>query len=266
MKDSSRYFRRINHSGSDKVGQIVLYMYNFNPGLSYESEITYRSNEDIQLEVWKNGELLTSHIVENSQNGWKTNRLSIGELKSHANNGHLGAALTQTDDVEKQATDQTVVDRPTQKIRRWPGSNDVIISSILLLDKNFKERYIYHAGEPITFRINIEAKQDGVFPIRPAISFYRLDGVFVTNQVADQVITSPSLNKGDRFYMDLCFDAINLGTGNYVLSGALFKDRVVEEERYDLTDRSHEFEVINSDDHLKDAIFRHPGTWRMSPI
>ncbi len=155
-------------------------------------------------------------------------------------------------------------DPQERKIVRWPGSNELMIRALRLVDGEGRERTIFRAGERMVLRMDLEATQDGQFPVRFCAVLYRMDGVRVSCHLSDEVLLS--LRATERRRVELDFGPLNLGNGDYVISPALYKyidpELHHEPQVYDLHDREYEFRVFGRPA-TDVSVFHHPAAWRL---
>jgi hypothetical protein len=112
----------------------------------------------------------------------------------------------------------------------------------------------------MTIIISGEARKAGTFPVTPAVTLFRTDGLLVSNHVGEE--RSIFVEAGDRFQFRLRFARLNLGDGSYVLSVGLFRDLVPNgsSKAYDLIGLSFEFQVAGNAP-FDNGVFSHPSEW-----
>lgn len=146
---------------------------------------------------------------------------------------------------------------------RWSGEGSLMITGITLGDGRVTKA-TFQPGEAMTLSIQFRATRSGVFPLRTAAVFYRLDGLRVIAPLDDE--RTLSLVEDETREIRLTFDRLNLGNGRYAISVSLFKefDSVsAKSVAYDGIDRLIEFEVSGTPPAL-DAVFSHPVSWSVS--
>jgi lipopolysaccharide transport system ATP-binding protein len=243
IQEGARTFRRLG-KGHGTSGDAKCYLYLGSSNERFTCVITYRARETSQIEFSRNDETIVSEKLPVSAD-WVTQRIDLGSLsKSMVTN--------------KDAT--IAKDQP--KIRRWASEGSILIEGVQLLDGKDRPKALFRVGNQMKVKIALRTQKSGRFTIRPAVTIRRTDGVHITNLISGELFTA-DLQARQRFELEFNFGNLNLGNGQYVISPSIFKDSIVEEDRYDLVAHAYEFEVTGSSEALANYIFVHPGNWSL---
>jgi len=146
--------------------------------------------------------------------------------------------------------------------QRW-GSGEIRINSVLLLDQEERPEHAYFVGERMVVRIHYEAA--GLCE-NPSIYLLvsRQDGVLATSCFSGEEPTDLGVFQGTGF-VDVVFDPILLGDGDYWLSVGIFPHKAGPESIYrldpfDYHERICEFTVKRQTRPLQ-TVFDHPVKW-----
>jgi len=238
------------------VGSVVVGLFLLYREARYTIESTCRCHdvERLTLEVWHGGGLRAISELVPGNDGWVVHRAELGPAAAA-----VSAGDTSTPAGTPAATAPTAGTRP----RRWPGLGTLLIESVTLAGAGGEERTVFTAGMSMTVRVVIRAVRGGAYPLTPAATLYRLDGVLVTNLVGEAVTVT--LAAGGRTEAVLDLGPLNLGDGRYLFSVAMYRRLSADEsEWYDLIDRSFELEVVGNRP-FDNGVFRHRGEWRVDP-
>ena len=243
IKEGSRVFRRLGQ-GHSMVGEAACHLYLGVSTERFACEILYRAAEASQVQFLRNEEIIFAETLPVSSE-WVTRRVDLGVLSKSlvAEQGGLAA-------------------KSQPKLRRWPSEGSLLIEEVHLLDAEGSPRALFQVGRPMKVQIVLQAQKSGHFTIRPAITIRRADGVHITNLISEELF-SANLSVDQRFCFEFDFGSLNLGNGSYIISLSVFKDQIVEEQRYDLVAHSHEFEVTGNPAVLSSYVFVHPGNWSL---
>ncbi len=97
-------------------------------------------------------------------------------------------------------------------------------------------------------------------PVLPSVAIYRIDGILVSRHPGQSILLQTKAGEKRSFELEL--DNLNLGDGHYLISVALFKEAIDESQRYDLLDRSYEFQIVGNEPLMAAPVFHHPSQWR----
>jgi hypothetical protein len=231
-------------SGPD-VGEAQFHLWFFYARSDYELELRYRSASGGRMRVFR-GERLVGEAVLPETPTWTRSgvRLIVEDEQSEETGGAATAAAA---------------------VSRWPGEGTFLIESVQLLDEAGVTKAIFEAGTALAIRVRSRASASGRFPVTPAATIYRVDGVLVTNLVG----TEFDVDAVDGSFVDFRLDygRLNLGNGRYTISIALYRrlSHVVPSEMYDLLDRSYEFEVQGNKP-FDNGVFSYEPEWSVSAI
>ncbi len=146
--------------------------------------------------------------------------------------------------------------------QRW-GSGEIRIKSVLLLNREGRSEYAYFRGERMVVRVHYET--DGIYR-NPSV--YLLvsshEGILVTSSFSGEEPTDLGVFKG-MGYVDVAFDPLLIGDGNYWLSAGIFPHKEGPEsiyrlDPYDYHERVREFTVKRPTRPLQ-TVFDHPVKW-----
>jgi lipopolysaccharide transport system ATP-binding protein len=234
QEDQTRPYRRLMPG----TGTAIFQMEKFFEDSSYKLRVDYRGAAE--LRIVRNDDSFAVHDLSPSET-WMTHTITLSE-------GSASPVLPQPQEKGGRA------------VRRWPGEGSLLIEDVKLFGAGDRERMVFRSGEPFSIAMRIQAQKAGVFPVWPVAAFYRLDGIPVC-RLWPESPTKLQLENKDLRTVRLDFGSLNLGDGYYVVSVAAYRDKIALESCYDLIDRAYEFQVINTDERLKDAIFLHPFEW-----
>ena len=265
QKTESSFYRSLSVSSSDvswAAGNVVFSIYAFFVDADYSIETKYRSRgtERIYVEVWKNGIMQFQEDLKTDSPDWTRDVISIEHSKLPAMSS---SSITEQsgDSIKEEIQLPTEHKDKTVSLRRWPSEGSLTIEKVVLLDNEKHERTIFNVGEPITIQIQFRANKSDIFKVLPAVSIYRIDGILITHYLGNKQCFLVQLESGQKRSISLEICTPNLGDGNYIFSVALFKEAIEESQRYDLIDRSYEFEIIGNDSIMANTVFHVPGKW-----
>ena len=167
----------------------------------------------------------------------------------------------QSEEREETALAPAPTPTPTP-VSRWPGEGTFRVERVELVDGAGTHCAVFDAGSELAIRIRAIASTTGEFPVTPAATIYRTDGILVTNLVG------PSFDvdavEAEAVDFQLAYGDLNLGNGAYTVSIALYRSlsHLEQPEVYDLLDRSYEFEVRGNAP-FDNGVFRHEPEWRI---
>ena len=220
-----------------------------------------------------NQELMTSISVIAGE----SERATAMEIASEGDPEHRPSSNAETEKESQDADIRASVlpgnsAQPDKKvsIRRWPGEGSLLIEDVILQDTDGNERAIFRVGDDLSIKIVYRATRAGCFPIVYSVVIYRVDGVRVTQHVSPGELLE--VKAGDLREVRLEFPSLDLADGRYVISVALHREldpyHPDDKARYDLIDRSYDFEVTGNPP-LRTSLFVLPAEWtrtRVAPI
>lgn len=248
--EQGRHFRSVALNGSGTgAGSVMFYFHGIFDDASYAAEVTYRCTnaEKAAVEIWKGDEMLSRRDIPAGDGGWITEMIEVATRVAVA----AGGADNGSSDGELVAK---------RVARRWPSQGTLLIHDVKVTDPNGQEQAVFTPGQAMVIRITVQAQARDTFPIRAAVSIFRLDGIQVTRQQMPEPVTL-ELDAGSTSSLVLTMKDLRLCRGNYVFSVALFSRTITEKDRYDLIDRAYEFEVVTSEPQFQGAVFHHPALW-----
>jgi len=248
-----RVWRSLSIDGRENPrpsGQVVIRSYLLPEGSEYSCEIVYRASGGARsvLSIWRNGQLHERQRSLPTLSGWQEWRLPLFQAES-TDGGISGAVLSTKSKPGRLA------------VTRWPGEGSLFVQDVALVSGGV-ERAVLEAGAELTLRLRYRAKRGGKFAVIFAAVLFRVDGVCVSQNISE--LKTIELETDEVRQAELRFPRLDLGNGRYVFSVSLHKrldpDLLVETERYDLVDRSYEFEVVGNPT-LRMAIVHVPAEW-----
>jgi hypothetical protein len=228
------------------AAQALFHLWFLYTASAYEVEVSYRAPVGARVRVVRGGETLGERELPAAAE-WATARVR---------------ATVSDAAVDAEASAEAA---SSISISRWPGEGTFLIDSVRLLDDIGRTQAVFEARSRLVIAIRAAANASGRFPVQPAATLYRTDGVLVTNLVGP----SFEVDAVEGGYVDFRLDygALNLGDGRYTISIALYRTLSQTEatEAYDLLDRSYEFEVQGNAP-FDNGIFRHAPTWNVEVV
>lgn len=262
------------NQATSAVGNAIFYLYSFLDKVEYNLEIVYNCHQPVQLaiEIWRNGTLQSCKELPTGNSDWITQRIDI--TRSFSENGIQPSSqnqveVTQTgqnpseiiqDNLAGSSLTPLATPASTSPLMRWPSEGSLTIEEVLMLDGEGRERAVFHVGTPLNIRVTFMAHRSGTFEVLPTLALYRLDGTLIFKHPGHKNFLV-QLEVGQKCSLNLTLGSLNLGDGYYIFSVALFRTAIEESQRYDLIDRSYEFQVIGNDPIIAGAVFKHPGEW-----
>lgn len=285
------YFCRSLRITSDEIsksmqGYIIFYSYALYEASDYAFQIRYRccNAGKLTLLITRNGKLVQGAIdLRTDKTDWveRTFRISIGnndllpektESPKKSSDGKMliyessiletseNAVIREDSYVQKEGPFRNSL----RSITRWPSEGSLMIEKVSLLGENNMEQAIFQPGTPLTLRLTYRAQRDGIFRVIFVAVLFRLDGVVISQNISDPTELNCTAGVLREAYLN--FPLLDIGNGRYLFSVALYKtldpDLLEEPQRYDLIDRSYEFEVVGNKP-LRSAIVKLPGEWRL---
>ncbi|MCL4296066.1 MAG: ABC transporter ATP-binding protein [Anaerolineae bacterium] len=240
------------------LGEVVFYAYALFSDARYAYQVRYRCNETarLTLTLTRNGKVLHRQVeLPHSNADWSEWKISLPGLAEESGvipeNGTSRAAQP---DANSRAT-------PARSITRWPGEGSLTIEKVLLLGADGQEQAVFPVGSPLILSLKVLAHRDGHYCLVPTATLYRLDGVLVTKFPGESMPLDFRVDEKKELYLDL--PPLNLGNGAYVFSVAIFERVIDKQYRYDLIDRSYEFQVVGNEELFDSVIYRYPVQWRL---
>ena len=226
------------------AAQALFHLWFLYTGSTYELEVRYRSASGARARVLRGSDVVGEADLPPAREWTRsTVRLIVEDTHSPA-------------DTEAA---------PAAALSRWPGEGTFLIERVQLLDEVAVAKAVFDAASQLTVSVRTRAAASGRFPVTPAATIYRADGVLVTNLVGPEFEVDAV--EGGQVDFQLDYGRLNLGDGRYTISVALYRtlSHVVAPEVYDLLDRSYEFE-IQGNDPFDNGVFRHEPEWSVSSV
>ncbi len=269
-KSEDGFYRSLTiHSESinGTTGEAVFYVYTLFDHANYAYRVRYRcpSLAQLMLTITRNGKLLHNQVeLPTGQSGWVEWLLSLEGLHSQPTlpkpNGALKNIETAAQTLSNMEANENS-EAGNRSITRWPGEGSLTIEDVYLLGADGYEQAVFPVGSQLNLNVTILAHRDGHFNLVPSVALYRLDGILISKFPGQQPV-SLDLRSGETKDLYLELDSLNLGDGYYVFSVALFEECIDARYRYDLLDRSYEFQVVGNNPLFAEAVFRHSGGWK----
>jgi lipopolysaccharide transport system ATP-binding protein len=241
--DNGRTFRKIG-----AVGEMVFRSPGLEPARQHSFRFSYRSSVPVTVNASRNGEPIIVGAMLPASEQWQEQRVEIPSKMRHA----------------EDASPRSEVMLQQANVRRWVGEGRLMIDAVDLLDERGNERAVFSVGSSLTFRLKYYAQFSDSYPVIFVIAIFRADGIKVSQHASQQVQIDAT--KGDKRHVDLTLSSIDVANGRYVVSAALFRhldpQYPNEAVRYDLVDRSYEFEIVGNPP-LRTSLYVLPATWRV---
>lgn len=276
-KIDNRYARNFEDIGG--IYEHAVFMINLpeedykeeNPVFYVDIEYKDDSKEKVYIEIYDGEKYVRIGELDNEcDNKWKNKKLVIPESVYVSNKNILEISIEDegyreemkdsSPEIEENISDE--IDRQQNDIY---GSGEIIISSVKFYNELKHKGYVFTSGEKMTCRIGYQTKQHIIDPIF-VVAIYKLDGTCITQAISskDNFILGKIKGKG---YVDVVFDPLLIGKGDYIVSVAIFKQLdlydPIEPQAYDLHDRRYQIKVeqpfgIN----VELGEINHPIKWR----
>jgi lipopolysaccharide transport system ATP-binding protein len=264
------------------LGEMVFRAYALEPGKPYAFRVRYRLHGAASLTATasRNGRVAVPvQTLASGEEGWQVADLPLSgaaaesplreaaEADARATAHELAdraadAGASQTDAAGLSTAAANPASGRPSPIRRWPGESSLLIEDVFTQDRDGNERAVFRVASPMSLVIEYRSTDKGAFPVVYAVAIYRLDGTKVTQHVSPgETIT---VEAGERRSVRLEFPSMDLADGRYIISVALHREldphRPDATVRYDLLDRSYEFEIVGNPP-LRTSLFVLPAAW-----
>ncbi len=149
------------------------------------------------------------------------------------------------------------------EVSRWNGTGELQIVEVAIFDESRRKSSVLKIGRPVSLEITLKACVSGTFDCVYHFYLYTPDGTHVGLHLSEP--ETFTLQEGETRKVRLEYSSLLLGSGDYVLTAALYKSIDVNDVNnavlYDLLDRSFQFKVYSD---LKNdrTLVRLPATWR----
>jgi lipopolysaccharide transport system ATP-binding protein len=149
-------------------------------------------------------------------------------------------------------------------VSRWENAPGPRIVGFEILDADERPTANLNTGDPVSFVVELEAEEPGVYPCTVCILTYTLDGKWLTRHLSVQYQLDFINHSCHR--ITLKYDRLMLGNGGYLLSVATYKVLDLKDlstaEFYEILARSYRIQV-RDDDPADDTCFHHPASWTL---
>jgi hypothetical protein len=206
--------------------------------------------------------------LPNEHGDWQEVQVSLSSfLKADKIPDDIKTDLSQSNGSQGQTEKEELTEEndPTRSnklsITRWKSEGSLTIENVILLNDKGEESTVFQVGCSMTVLVTFQAHQDNVFNIFPSLAVYRRDSVLITKFICERHFTT-RMHEGDRRTLRLDTEPLKLGNGIYVFSIALFQTEIDESQRYDLLDRSFEFEIVGNSPVMAGVVVHLSGKWK----
>lgn len=215
----------------------------------------YSGEEQIQIEVFNN------EINEYQEIGHLESRDEVGEFSFRV----------ERESSQEEAPDQAeqVESSDEEGANDSYGSGELKIERFGFIDEDDQSRHTIYSGAPVRARFEYFAAEQVHRPI-PVLAVYRPDGTCAMQIVG--IETGISLDKVEgRGMVDVIFDPLYLGPGDYMCSVAFFVEMdpvdPKEPKAYDLHDRCYPLKVLPPHGYnLEIGTVNQPVSWTMEVV
>lgn len=231
----------------------------------YTLSLKYRQVGSGQLTsgVTLNGGVLVGRAEGPRATGdWREWMVPLGRLGPTATSTGSSTTDEATDGVRDSLAPQGDRAPGERALIRWPGEGSLRVSDLALTDGDDKPRAAFRVGEKLRVSFSVRAQRAGEFALIAGVTVHRLDGVLVTNLLADPQPLQLAEGEGTRVVAELA--PLGLGDGHYSIGLSIFDGEVVVERRLDLLARCLEFKISGNLPLEAQAIFHHPSAWTFS--
>jgi lipopolysaccharide transport system ATP-binding protein len=147
-------------------------------------------------------------------------------------------------------------------ISQWQGASGPRVASFEVLDAGGQPTANLTTGDPVSFAVELEAAEPGIYPCTVCILSYTLDGKWLTRHLSPEY--QLDFIAQSRYRVKLRYDRLMLGNGAYLLSVATYKVLDLKDlstaEFYEILARSYRIHV-RDEDPADATLFHHPGAW-----
>jgi lipopolysaccharide transport system ATP-binding protein len=152
-------------------------------------------------------------------------------------------------------------------VSQWEGAPGPRILGFDILGRDGQPTANLNTGDPVTFVVELETEQPGVYPCTVCILTYTLDGKWLTRHLS--IEHQLDFVRHSRHRVTLQYDRLMLGNGGYLLSVATYKVLDLKDlstaEFYEILARSYRIQVRDADP-ADATLFHHPGVWSLQAI
>jgi lipopolysaccharide transport system ATP-binding protein len=150
----------------------------------------------------------------------------------------------------------------------WVNDPRLRIASASACGHDGRAATLFSHGAPLSFRIEVEARENGDYDCWFVVLVYGEDGRPLLRHVSDKQVLQ--LAAGERRVAEVHYERLLIGRGEYHASAAIYRhwdpDDRSSAHWYEILNRSIEFRV-GDDGPFDPAQFEHPASWRFpSPV
>lgn len=210
----------------------------------YSLSIEYKdsSNEAVKVEYYDGKEyIFLGHLETQNDGTWKQSTFAFGKkAESHYQKDQDDHNNSVT---SNNAEESPAIDRENNS--KIYGSGEIVLTKVQFLDSQNEEKLIFTSGEYKKVRLHYKANERIFNPVFVA-AYYLLDGTCATQAISNKDHFEVTTVSGEGF-VDIVFDPLLLGAGNYLVSVAVFKELNlldnIEPSAYDLHDKMYEVKI-----------------------
>jgi len=249
------YYRSLSPNGESKsatMGQAVFNLWSLFPDTRYSFKITYRAQnaENAWVEVLHRGKQILKHSLKQNTHSWNSEVVDLPQM-----------LCLDSDDDQREDAPKDSGNESAREVRRWPSKGTIMIQEVSVSGPNGANQAVFNPHDVLTIDLNVRATKETELPVKPVVNIHRLDGILVSKHHPDDPFLQ-DFTASNQAAFRLELPDLNLGAGTYVFSVALYGREISDPDRYDLIDRSYEFEVQSYEPRYQNAVFHHPGNWR----
>ncbi|HHY71905.1 MAG TPA: ABC transporter ATP-binding protein [Bacillus bacterium] len=255
INDGNQYRNYEDIGGEYQHALFAFKVNSFSDINKYKIEITYKdiSNEVIKVEYYEGETYKKIGQLKAENDGmWKQTAFIFNENSK----GKI--------DELKDEEELEILELEREKNVRIYGSGEVVITSVSFLDENDNDKLIFTSNTKKKIKINYYAKEKVYNPVF-VVAYYLLDGTCAMQLISNKDGLEVGTIEGEGS-IEIIFDPLLLGKGNYLVSVAIFKNLNLvdnlEPEAYDLHDKMYEIKVEQPFGlNVELGIIHHPVRW-----
>lgn len=243
-KDDKVYRNFENIGGTFQHASFAVKVNNLEDLSRYSLTIEYKdsSNECVKVEYYNGKEYIFLGSLETqNDNTWKQSTFAfakVTETQNQDDQDNQSDSMTTTNIKETH-----IIDRENNS--KIYGSGEIVLTKVQFLDSQNEEKLIFTSGEYKKVRLHYKANERIFNPVF-VVAYYLLDGTCATQAISNKDYFEVSTISGEGF-VDIVFDPLLLGAGNYLVSVAIFKEvnllDNIEPSAYDLHDKMYEVKI-----------------------
>ena len=245
-------------------GNAIFSLFALYDNADYTVETTCRLNGpgELHIEVWRNGVLVSNIPCITEPADWTRSLITVADAQKVSVPSVTEPERRDSDTGKGEHLPSEKTEKTTE-VRRWPGEGSLMIENVAMFDDAGNDTTIFQAGSHLNIKITFLAHTSKVFEVLPTIFIYRLDGILVTKCPDNEQSQSIFLESGQTSSIFFTIGPLTLGDGHYIFSVGLFKSVYEESQRYDVIDRSFEFQITGNKKIMAQTICHVPGMWEL---